>query len=143
MYSKVKYTRNYKWHKNHLLFIKIFIPQFTSITVGSLITSRYMHSFLWFCHNYIQVSLIISKGNTMTKKMTIVKVSPLLLALSPVDYKDRGKIPNSKSSLSEDAKFYRNINAPSYTSVHLHENIRKYTVLSVSHSHLLFHSDLI
>lgn len=55
--------------------------------------------------------------------MTTVEESLLLPTLSPVEYKDRGKISNSKSSFLEDAKFYRGINAPSYISVHLHQNI--------------------
>lgn len=48
--------------------------------------------------------------------MTIVDVSLSRLALSTFEYKNR-KNSNSESSLHKDAKFYRDINASSYTSV--------------------------
>lgn len=64
--------------------------------------------------------------------MAIVKISPLLL--SPVEHK--GKTANSKSFL-EEAKVYREINTPGYTSVHLYGNLENF-LLPI----LTFHSTL-
>ena len=42
--------------------------------------------------------------------MAIVEVGPPLTALNPVEYKEKGMIPNLKSLFLEDVKFYRDIN---------------------------------
>lgn len=62
--------------------------------------------------------------------MAIIEVGPPTLALNPVEYKEN--IPNSKSPLLKDAKFYR-CKSPSYISVHLHGNMGNFLVLSASH----------
>lgn len=60
--------------------------------------------------------------------MTTAEESLPLPTLSPVEYKDKGKISNSKSLFLEDAKFYKGINAPSYIFVHLHQNITDFSL---------------
>ena len=75
--------------------------------------------------------------------MAIVEVGPPLTALNPVEYKEKGMIPNSKSLLLEDVKFYRDINLQVIllsTYIGILEN---FLILFNSHSHFSFHSDLI
>ena len=57
--------------------------------------------------------------------------------------KEKGMIPNSKSLLLEDVKFYRDINLQVIllsTYIGILEN---FLILFASHSHFSFHSDLI
>ena len=87
--------------------------------------------------------MFTKKISDVYSKMAIVEVGPPLTALNPVEYKEKGMIPNSKSLLLEDVKFYRDINLQVMllsTYIGILEN---FLILFASHSHFSFHSDLI